>query len=165
MIPARHSTLVEVIVMIISANSKITFLLILSFLGSLALAAETNLVIAPPNDHHDGCNLSVAGFTSKEPFLKFFDELKAASQKGDKAKLMNLVHYPLAINAGKPQKIKSKSQLKAKFEAVFTEKVKTVIASQKLEALSCRDQGVMYGDGDIWVGLEKGKVGITSINP
>ena len=146
-------------------NSLTTLFAVISLQASLALAGEGDLVIAPPNDHHDGCNLAVAGFTSKEPFLKFFDDLKAVSQKGDKAKLMNLVHYPLAISAGKPQKIKSKSQLKTKFEAVFTEKVKTVIASQKLEALSCRDQGVMYGDGDIWVGLEKGKVGITSINP
>jgi hypothetical protein len=40
-----------------------------------------------------------------------------------------------------------------------------VITAQKLEDLFCQYQGVMFGDGEVWVQKIQGKVGISAINP
>jgi hypothetical protein len=39
------------------------------------------------------------------------------------------------------------------------------MVEQKMEKLFCQYQGIMYGNGEIWVNKKNGRLGITAINP
>ena len=135
---------------------------LIGLVGIPALASD--LVIAPPSAESSGCDLSVPGFDSKEPFLKFFGQLKAAAAKKDKAALSGLILYPMGVNGKGAKTIRTPADFSKNFDSLFTPKIQSVIEKQQLDKLFCRDQGVMYGDGEIWVGVSKGKVGIKTLN-
>jgi hypothetical protein len=138
---------------------------ILCFLQIFTMSAYANdLVVAPPNATSSGCDLAVAGFSSKEPFLKFFDQLLKSAAINDKIQLSDLILYPLQINAKKKYQIHTQVEFQKKFQDVFTLKIQNVVKKQKLDQLFCRDQGVMFGDGELWVGTDGKKIGIKTIN-
>ena len=124
-----------------------------------------DLVITPPNSQSSGCDLTIAGFDSKESFLYFFDQLKIASAQNNAKALSNLVLFPLRLNGIKSKIIRNRSQFQKNYKIIFTSKIRDVIAQQKLEKLFCRDQGVMFGDGQLWISVNsKKQVGIIAIN-
>lgn len=135
---------------------------LIGLMGVQAFASD--LVISPPGADGSGCDLFVAGFDSKEPFLKFFEQLKQAAAKKDKSALSGLILYPLRVNGKNARTIRTRADFLSQFDSLFTSRVQTVIEKQQLDRLFCRDQGIMFGGGEIWVGLSKGKVGIKTLN-
>ena len=123
-----------------------------------------SLVIAPPHSDSSGCDLAVAGFTSKQGFMRFFDELKQAATADDKRRLSELVLYPLRVNGPRAMLIRTPAEFQRDFAVIFPEKVRRVIEAQSVGDLFCRDQGVMYGNGEVWVGTDGARVGIEAIN-
>jgi hypothetical protein len=142
------------------------FILAAVFIGLTGKrASASDLVIAPPNSESSGCDLAVAGFSAKEPFLKFFDQLRSAAQKSDKAALSGLILYPLRVNGKKPKVIRNSAEFLKRFDSLFTSDIQSVIEKQRPDKLFCRDQGVMYGGGEIWVRISGDKIGIITLNP
>ena len=136
--------------------------ILIGLIATQAIASD--LVIAPPSAESSGCDLARYGLNSKEPFLSFFDQLKTASAKKDKRSLSGMILYPMRVNGKVAKIIRTPADFSKSFDSLFTSKVQSVIERQQLNKLFCRDQGIMYGDGEIWVGISSGKVGIKSLN-
>jgi hypothetical protein len=135
-----------------------------------ASAADTSMVIAPATKGHPGCNLSAAGFKSRDQFLRFFAALQAATKSSDKAKLGDLMIYPLSLNFGEKRygqvkrKILNKKDFMAQFQSFFSKKVYDAIEYQNAATLVCNSQGVMLGRGEVWIAPRGNAVGIITIN-
>jgi hypothetical protein len=139
--------------------------LFLILMMSSTLTLAKSLMIAPETETSSGCDLEVAGFDEKESFLKFYPLLKEAVKTKDPKQISPFMLYPFKVNGKTTVKIKDKHEFEAKFKTLFTDKIISVITAQKLEDLFCQYQGVMFGDGEVWVQKIQGKVGISAINP
>jgi hypothetical protein len=148
---------------------RYSFLLLL-LLAVTSGAADNSMVIAPATKGHSGCNLSVAGFKSRDQFLHFFAALQAASKSSDKVKLADLAIYPLSLNFGEKRygqvnrKIRDKKDFINQFQSFFSKKVYDAIEFQKAAGLFCNSQGVMLGNGAVWIAPRGNAVGIITIN-
>lgn len=68
------------------------------------------------------------------------------------------------FNAEKRMVIKGEKDFHRYFSTIFTQKIFEMISKQEVDQLFCRDQGVMFGTGELWVGVSGKKIGIKSIN-
>jgi hypothetical protein len=139
--------------------------LIFILLTSTSLSFSKSLVIAPETETSSGCDLEVAGFDEKESFLKFFPLLKEAVKSKDPKRISSFMLYPFKVNGKNIFKIHNTQEFEAKFKILFNEKIISAISQQKIEDLFCQYQGVMFGDGEVWIQKTNGKVGISAINP
>jgi hypothetical protein len=57
---------------------------------------------------------------------------------------------PIKVN-GKDETITDLDDLTAKFDTLFNAKVVSAVSGQKYESLFVNDQGVMFGDGELWI--------------
>ena len=123
-------------------------------------AAAQNIGSACPD-------LSVAGMTSKDQLLNLVGALKKAVATKDIPNISKTIIYPLHVNTGpgKGYEVKNERALNNSFSKIFTPDVINAIETQKLNDLFCRDQGVMIGQGKVWINEFDGKVGIFAINP
>ncbi len=142
---------------------RIVFLVIFFCLGQTVCAAD--LFIVAESEHSSGCDLAEADFDEKESFLKFFPKLKEVAKKPEADKFVALMLFPLKVNRAKTEIIKDEKEFKSRFSSIMTTKILKVISDQKLEDLSCQYQGVMFGNGELWVQKKQGKVGISALNP
>ena len=63
-----------------------------------------------------------------------------------------MVRYPLAIAKGKKSvRIKGPADLIARYSEVITPCIRQTILAQRISRLFCRDQGVMFGNGEVWI--------------
>ena len=76
-----------------------------------------------------------------------------------------LVQFPLRINSetGK-YSLNDPATLQSRFQEVFPAAVRKAILDQKVQEISCRDEGIAYGNGDAWVNVAKFGFAIESIN-
>jgi hypothetical protein len=141
---------------------KILLLGLLSFSTGIIFAGNhiPGKVVAPCD------NFEATGITNVEVFSQFFTSLQtAAASKGDKAAIVKFIIYPLRVNkAGKSRHVKTKVGVENNFSKIFTDKVLQAITHQKYADLFCRDQGVMIGDGQVWINQQGDKIGIYAIN-
>ena len=128
-------------------------------------ALAEGLVIAPETETSSGCDLENVGLNEKESFLTFFPLLTKAAQSSDPKKLAPFIHFPLKVNGIKTYEIKNQKDFEDKFKLIFSQKLLSVLVEQKMDKLFCQYQGIMYGNGEIWVNKKNGKLGITAINP
>jgi len=108
----------------------------------------------------DGCDLSIFGVADKSEFLRFDSALRSALDKQDAAALALLVQFPLALNYadGGRVTLNNGAALQKQFADAFSPALREIISQQKPEALFCKADGVMYGNGEIWVDrVGKGK--------
>ncbi len=75
-----------------------------------------------------------------------------------------LVQFPLRINSetGK-YSLNDPAALQSRFQEVFPAAVRKAILDQKVQEISCRDEGIAYGNGDAWVNVAKFGFAIESI--
>jgi hypothetical protein len=144
-------------------------LVIISLFTSISIAETKTSIdsktrISAPNELHSGCDLYVTGVDSKAEFLKFFKDLKLASASRDPDQMVKLINFPMSFNPGKRKLIKDEKDFKRKFSTIFTQKIFEMISKQEVDQLFCRDQGVMFGSGELWIGVVGKKIGIKSIN-
>ena len=128
-------------------------------------AQAKGLIIAPETETSSGCDLENVGFTEKESFLLFFPLLLKAAQSNDPSKMAPLIHYPLKVNGIKTYQINTPKEFEQKYKLIFHPKILAILVDQKMDKLFCQYQGIMYGNGEIWVNKKNGKLGITAINP
>jgi hypothetical protein len=128
---------------------------ILTRLASLILISSSLVSIVhgatqtTPTDLDKSIDLSVGSHVKVERLLT---DLQAAVAKHNTAAVAALVHYPIKVNPGKhPITIKSPKAFIKDYDGIITHDVSDVILKQKYEALFVNSQGVMLGDGEVWI--------------
>jgi hypothetical protein len=87
-----------------------------------------------------------------EVYHSFFTDLKKAVSASDKNAVAAMVHYPITVSiGGKDVKIKSGKDFVSHYDHVFSDKIVTAIEKQNYAALFANDQGIMIGDGEVWI--------------
>jgi hypothetical protein len=78
--------------------------------------------------------------------------LQRAVAKHDVAAVAALIRYPLRVNPGKrPFTVKSPKAFIARYDEIITPDVTSAIFKQKYENLFANSEGVMIGDGEVWI--------------
>lgn len=138
--------------------------MLIALIFSFAVHANESTVIAPPNDMHSGCDLTVPGFNDKKTFVEFFAKMKSAAAHKDREALKKLVLFPLRVNAKTKQIIRRENELDQQLAAVFTDVIMNEMAEQELDHLFCNAQGAVVGDGAVWIKPAGSGAGISTIN-
>jgi hypothetical protein len=123
--------------------------------------------LAEANDEGSGCNLESNGI-DKEAFIRFYYAFKRAVAKDDRKAVAGMVSYPLTAVGLKNRQIplKRPADLVAHYAAVFPACMRQAVLSQRISRIFCRDQGVMFGDGEVWIaGVAEGRDGKPNAEP
>ena len=109
---------------------------------------------------------AVAGISNPAHVTQFLARLKQAMAADDRAAIAGMVKYPLTVysSAGRPATYRNAAALSANYTRVFTPEVKAAIAAAKPDDLFTRDQGVMIGNGEIWMNEIGGSMKIITVN-
>jgi hypothetical protein len=107
-----------------------------------------------------------AGISDPAHVTQFVARLKRAVAANDRAAVAAMVNYPLTVNApgGRSMTYRNAAALSANYARVFTPEVKAAVAAAKADDLFSRDQGVMIGNGEIWMNERGGWVKIITVN-
>lgn len=84
----------------------------------------------------------------------------------DYASVAAMVKYPLTVysSGGRSRTYRDAAALSANYARVFTPEVKTAVAAAKADDLFSRDQGVMIGNGEIWMNEIRASMKIITVN-
>jgi hypothetical protein len=109
---------------------------------------------------------AVAGISNPAQVTEFVVRLKQAMAADDRTAIAGMVNYPLRVNsaAGRPRFYRNAAALRANYARVFTPEIKEAIAAAKPADLFARDQGVMIGNGEIWMNEIGGSMKIITVN-
>ncbi|MGF7182487.1 hypothetical protein [Tunturiibacter psychrotolerans] len=122
-----------------------SLILISSSLVSTVHGAAQNTL----TDLDKSIDLSVGSHVKVERLLT---DLQASVAKHNTAAVAALVHYPIKVNPGKhPITIKTPKAFIKDYDSIITHDISDVILKQKYEALFVNSQGVMLGDGEVWI--------------
>lgn len=109
--------------------------------------------------------INVAGFDNVKQFTGFYANLRRAVAQNNKEAVAQRISYPLSIYSNsKKRSILNKKQFIAEYDKIMTTEVKKALANQRLDDLFIRDQGVMVGNGEIWMAILDNKLGVYTIN-
>lgn len=107
----------------------------------------------------------VAGITDPAAFTAYFAKLQKAVKDNKPAEVAELISYPMNLNKdNKTYKIYSKDEFIKKYDSIFTAHVREALLAQKVDKLFVNYQGVMVGDGDLWIGNTNNKLGVIAVN-
>ena len=88
-------------------------------------------------------------------FDTIFTQMKKVFKAGnldDMMEIADTVEYPLQVNGGDGDiVIKDRDEFIDQFEAIFPDKVKSAIANQRYDKLGISSDGVMFGNGELWM--------------
>jgi len=108
---------------------------------------------------------AVAGISNPAHVTQFLDRLKQAMAADDHAAVAAMVRYPLTISSdGRSMTYRNAAALSVNYARVFTPEVKAAVAAAKPDNLFVRDQGVMIGNGEIWMNEIGGSMKIITVN-
>ncbi|TDK28649.1 hypothetical protein E2F46_01920 [Luteimonas aestuarii] len=80
------------------------------------------------------------------------ERVQKAVVAGDKEAVAALVSYPIEVRiSGKPRKIASEPEFVAAWDGIVTPDVAQAVATQEYSAMFVNSQGVMFGDGQVWI--------------
>ena len=135
-----------------------------------ALALSAFLVATGPALANDSSQIdnpyAAAGISNPAHVTQFLGELKQALAAGDRAAVATMVNDPLHVYApGRDlTTYHDAATLCVDYARVFTPEVTTAIAAATPGSLFVRDQGVMIGNGQVWMSEVHGAVKIITIN-
>jgi len=76
-----------------------------------------------------------------------------------------LVLYPLRINGDRgTYYLRDAHSLQLRFSEIFPSAVREAVLKQRPETVMCNAEGVMYGDGVLWIGSTGKRYGIVTVN-
>jgi hypothetical protein len=107
-----------------------------------------------------------AGISNPAHVTQFVARLKQVVAADDRAAVAAMVNYPLTVNSsgGRSMTYRNAAALSASYERVFTPEVKAAVAAATADDLFSRDQGVMIGNGEIWMNELRGSMKIITVN-
>ncbi len=86
------------------------------------------------------------------PYRAAFDKLQHATLMLDASAFAELVSYPITVKVeGEELTIQDEEAFAEAFSRILTLNVATAIHQQAWEDLFVSDQGVMFGDGQVWL--------------
>lgn len=122
---------------------------LLAVLG-LAFALGASPVLAQSDADVNAAVESVLG--DPAPYHAAFDAIHKAVVDGDKAAFAGWVSYPIALMVGdKDMTIKDAAEFEKHYDAILTDEIKTAITEQKWQDLFANTDGIMYGNGQVWL--------------
>lgn len=81
-----------------------------------------------------------------------FDAIREAVANDDETGFAEWVSYPIAVSVGsKSLTIDDADQFVTEYSTIITGDIKAAIMAQKWEDLFVNAQGIMYGDGQVWL--------------
>ena len=104
---------------------------------------------------------AAAGITNPAHVTQFLARLKQAVAAADPAAVAAMVNYPITVQS---RTYRDAAALRANYARVFTPEVKAAVAAAKADDLFARDQGVMIGNGEIWMNEINGSMKIITVN-
>ncbi|WP_051261404.1 hypothetical protein [Desulfovibrio inopinatus] len=110
---------------------------------------------------------SVAGVDDDAVVKDFVLKLKGIVEKNDAAAFAQILSYPLTVRSdnGVVATVKNEKQAVQKYSVMVNAKVKQAVLSQDPDTLFANYQGIMIGDGEIWLSPdEHGLLKIIAIN-
>ena len=100
-----------------------------------------------------------AGITDVKGLKLFIKQLQQLIITNDKEKIASIIKYP--IN----KTIKSKAELVANYDAIFTKEVQLSFATVNFNQLFRNAHGVMTNGGKVWINQKGKEFQIIAINP
>jgi hypothetical protein len=108
---------------------------------------------------------AAAGISNPAHVTQFLARLRQAVTADDHAAVAAMVQYPLTISSdGRSITYRNAAALSVNYALVFTPEVKAAVAAAKPDNLFVRDQGVMIGNGEIWINEVGGLMKIITVN-
>jgi hypothetical protein len=122
---------------------------------AVALILLTTGVASGQNEKLKEC-LAFAGASDEKAFLAFDRELRLALSSQDPTLLTLLAAYPLRVNEDTgTTSIENARTLYARSMDVFPARTRSAVLGTTLDKVICRDSGLGYGSGDVWVTVRK----------
>jgi hypothetical protein len=83
---------------------------------------------------------------------RLLTDLQQAVASHNAAGVAALVHYPIKVNPGKrPFIVKTPKAFIADYDRIITLDISEAILKQRYDALFVNSQGVMLGEGEVWI--------------
>jgi hypothetical protein len=126
-----------------------TQLATLILLASMLLTPTLGSAQTGPTDLDKSIDLSVGNHVKVQTLLT---DLQRSVSQHNAAAVAALVHYPIKVNPGKhPITIKNPKEFIKDYDRIITPDIADAIYKQKYDALFVNSQGVMIGDGEVWI--------------
>ena len=91
-------------------------------------------------------------FGNRQDYRRFFEQFRAAVVAGDKAAVAATMHYPITVHLeGKQWSLYSPAEFTDVYSHIFSPALVELVRRQQYADLFANDQGVMIGQGAIWV--------------
>lgn len=123
--------------------------------------------ISAQNDSVEWRIEKIAGLKVPE-VQRFLKDLKTGVAARDSKAICAMVSYPLVTRSGK---VTNPAACAGQYKRIFNQKVVDAVGRQRFENLFVNDQGVMIGDGEVWMSgvckdkkCEKSDLRITRVN-
>ncbi len=118
-------------------------------IGVVLLLAASPALAASEADVNASIDSLLGNSARYETMLKLFQQSVA---KDDKPDVAAFVRYPIVVDiGGKKRTIRTAAQFIKSYDQIMTPDIVGAVTSQKYEDLFVRDQGVMFGQGEVWV--------------
>jgi len=86
------------------------------------------------------------------PYENVFTELQRGVAAGDRAAVAGLMRYPVRVTiGGKNQTVADAAAFQRDYDRIVTPALAKLIAEQKFDTLFVNWQGVMLGQGEVWI--------------
>jgi len=108
------------------------------------------------------CNAGAPG--SYDQLVGLFRRLQKAVAANDRSAVAAQIHFPLQVNGDKSETIQTAAALQHQYQQVFNRQVVETIVKANPEAVFCRSEAAMFGDGVIWARTEDGQLAIAVVN-
>jgi hypothetical protein len=95
----------------------------------------------------------------------FYARFQAAMVSDDRSTIISMLKFPLRTNGRKPPEVASPEELSARWDQVFTRRVKKKVALADPHDVFCRDGTTsMFGNGVVWAGVYDATLRVNVVN-
>ena len=116
----------------------------------LAAATLVLALAAAPASAQSNENIA-ALFGDETPYREAFDAIQEAVAADDAEAVAAMVAYPFSVTAdGEAYLFDGPDGVIEHYHNIVTDEIKDVVAAQSYETLFANDQGIMFGDGQVW---------------
>lgn len=118
--------------------------------AALAFAALSGAAPAFAEDFNTAVGALLGDPASYRQVIEGF---QAAVRSGDGKAAAGLVHYPISVDVGgRKIVIRTADDFAARFSTIVTPQIARAVATEAIGDMLVNDQGVMLGQGEVWVG-------------
>ena len=118
---------------------------------AVAIFAAALLIAAPAlgNEFEDRLDML---YGDHESFGAAYDAFVGAVETGDVDTVASMVSYPFTTSInGEKSVIADETEFAEWYDAIITDEVADIVLNQPYDELFSNDEGVMYGDGAVWI--------------